>query len=182
MLDGCYDLSNTEHPPIRYEYIYTYKGMIAMKLPLLALASISLSACASTTPTPPQQVPPQQAAPTAPTHTPAPPPQASTVQSVFIDPRVNNALQQQTFVPVIIELKPLASSSNQPNPNAQAAQIQQTQERVLTQLSPKEFTLGRRYNTIFAMSGSLSASGLAVLKNHPNVAKITLDGMNTIQK
>ncbi|MGV6808304.1 MAG: hypothetical protein ACWA5U_00335 [bacterium] len=153
-----------------------------MKSPLLALASVSLGACASTapilSPSPSQHTPP-----TAPTYTPAPPPQAATAQPVDIDPRVSHALQQQTFVPVIIELRPFTNLPNQPapSPTTKAVQIQQIQTRVLAKLSPNEFTLGRRYSTIFAMSGSMSAAGLAVLKTHPNVDKITLNGMNSPQ-
>lgn len=143
-----------------------------MKSALFFLASLSLSACAATTPMP------QQVAPTPPTHTPTPP-QTPIKHSAYIDPRVDNRLKQQAFVPVIIELKPITNSDH---PQEQSAQIQQTQESVLKQLSSNEFNLKRRYNTIFALSGSISKAGIAVLQTHPQVSKITLDGMNTIQQ
>jgi hypothetical protein len=145
-----------------------------MKSALFFLASLSLSACAATTPMP------QQVAPTPPTHTPTPP-QTPIKHPAYIDidPRVNNRLKQQAFVPVIIELKPITNSDH---PQEQSAQIQQTQDSVLKQLSPNEFNLKRRYNTIFALSGSISKAGIAVLQTHPQVSKITLDGMNTIQQ
>lgn len=144
-----------------------------MKSVLFFLASLSVSGCTATTPMP------QQTVPTPPMHTPPPPPQTSIKHSVYIDPRVNNRLKQQTFVPVIIELKPITNNNH---PQEQSAQIQQTQDSILKQLSPNEFTLKHRYNTIFAMSGSISRAGIAVLQTHPQVAKITLDGMNSIQK
>lgn len=140
-----------------------------IKSALFFLVSLSLSGCAATTPMP------QQAAPTPLKHTPTPP-KIPIKHSVYIDPRVTNALKQQAFVPVIIELKPITNNNH---PQEQSVQIQQTQDRVLKQLSPNEFTLKRRYNTIFAIAGSISRAGITVLQTHPQVEKITLDGINT---
>lgn len=149
-----------------------------MKLSLLVLASISLSACASTTPPQPLS---QHTTPTAPTHTSVPPPKVATTQTV-IDPRVSHVLQQKAFVSVMIRLRSLTNSPNQLNSMEKAVQIQQIQDRVLAQLSPNEFTLGRRYSTIFMMSGSISVAGLTVLRTHPNVARIVLNDMDTIHE
>ena len=88
-------------------------------------------------------------------------------------PEVYQALERSPKVRVVVALRPPSAA---PTDHATVvAEIQAIQNRVLAPLSPQDFTLTHRWDTISGFAGELSRSGLDILLTDPEVVQIDLD-------
>lgn len=96
--------------------------------------------------------------------------------TVAVEPEVTQALAQQPWVRVIVKLRNngalLSASADLASLRKQVAE---NQARALSQLTKVDFTLTDRYRVTNSFAGQLSKSGLEKLKKSPDVKKIYLD-------
>lgn len=98
---------------------------------------------------------------------------ATSPRAPEILPEVTAALQESERVRVIVELNiPDVGSMSLSD---QIEQVQVHQDAVLNGLSEPEFTLKRRFQTIPALAGEITAAGLKALEADEAVASIRLD-------
>ncbi|NMC12310.1 MAG: S8 family serine peptidase [Chloroflexi bacterium] len=98
---------------------------------------------------------------------------ATSPRAPEILPEVTAALQESERVRVIVELNiPDVGSMSLSD---QIEQVQVHQDAVLNGLSETEFTLKRRFQTIPALAGEITAAGLKALEADEAVASIRLD-------
>ncbi len=86
--------------------------------------------------------------------------------------QASNPLPQTDKLQVVIALRP-------PNPNvevsAQAEQIAQAQDTVISSVSPHDFKVTHRYHAVAGMVGEVTPQGLEALRRHPNVQAVDVD-------
>ena len=87
-----------------------------------------------------------------------------------------DALTQQPEVAVIISLKEKETPSAPPNVPTLIQHAAAKQQRVLSVLSPSDFTLTRQYQAVPALAGRITARGVEKLAAHPDVISIGIDG------
>jgi cysteine-rich repeat protein len=92
--------------------------------------------------------------------------------------KVVRALETREKVRVLIAFSvPPATASRAPSSTASAsrARIALAADRILGRFAPGEFDLARRYGSIQAVAGSISAKGLLKLLDDPGVMRVDLD-------
>ncbi len=94
-------------------------------------------------------------------------------QSPVISPEVETALLENGTVRVIVTLN--APELQAMSMDDQMIDVQGLQDSLLSGLSGDDFTLKRRFQTIPALAGDVSAAGLQALANDSRVASIKLD-------
>jgi len=97
-----------------------------------------------------------------------------------IDDRVAEAIVKQEWVPVIVVLR----SNTQPDQNSSGEAerlVAEAQQRVLRSLSPDEFRLKHRFETVYGFAGWVSRQGLIQLQSNPDVELIQYDGLDAPQ-
>lgn len=84
-----------------------------------------------------------------------------------VDPEVLQEIQANGSARVIVTLT-----------DASALQVQQIAQRiegVLRELTPQDFQLSRRFQSVAAFAGVVTATGIAKLERHPDVMRVQLD-------
>ncbi len=96
--------------------------------------------------------------------------------TAFIDPALLEALETQAEVEVLISLKnpdfPMAEWTTELRRQNAAERA----ARVLSVLTPSDFTLIHQFEISAALSGRLTESGLEKLATHPDVAAVGMTG------
>jgi subtilisin family serine protease len=93
-----------------------------------------------------------------------------------VRPEVADALEQRPEVAVIISLSEGGAPLGPPDVPALVQNATARQERVLSALTPSDFTLTRQYQAVPALAGRITASGAQKLADHPDVTSIGSDG------
>jgi hypothetical protein len=84
-----------------------------------------------------------------------------------VDPEVLQEIQAHGSARVIVTLTDTSALRVQ--------QIPQRIEGVLRELTPQDFQLSRRFQSIAAFAGVVTATGMAKLERHPDVMRVQLD-------
>jgi hypothetical protein len=84
---------------------------------------------------------------------------------------VVQALQSTGSARVIVALRPQSGG----DPGERSRRLESAQTRVLARLAPHEFAIAHRYKAVSALSGTISAAGLAKLLASPDVLRVDLD-------
>lgn len=89
-----------------------------------------------------------------------------------VPPELTTALSGDETVRVVVALQPPEEGLRLA---AQADQIAQSQEDILEELSPEEFTVIHQFETLPGLAGEVTAEGLETLLADPAVAAVALD-------
>ena len=98
---------------------------------------------------------------------------AQEIQAVVVGESVNTALAAAERVRVVVYLRNSLDRAANLDDLTQAVQV--AQDEALSSLSEDEFTLQRRFETIPAFAGDISASGVQRLAALPSVLRIDID-------
>ncbi len=97
-----------------------------------------------------------------------------------IDPRVLEALERQAEVDVDIALKSPTIPFEQQTTAYMRQYAADIQARVLSSVTPADFTLIYQFPLSPSLSGRITASGLTKLASHPDVVAIEMPVLGTV--